>query len=371
MERHHVSQLLAASKTPSDHKSIGSSESCSEDYFTASSVTPVLSETHENRSDRRVQTDLVSNWLSTTIGLDGPLSVRRSSADSSRWSVAVTSSSGSSIKFSTDASKPSFNQRATINWAKSLPKRKPRRQHNITEVSMSSHSSHRCFEHFTIASQENHSNDGGLAHDSRFPSLAQRYAYDDRHEIATKSCPELFNCSYKSNRAVSPMSKVVGTHSPSKVSVTSNFKYDHNPSSRGHHKSHFKVRDFRMLRFLRRFYSGISPYTRRTEFPAPPDGEERRFLSRESVDICPSSGDETPICNTPDPDDPSYLQNFPTGSHLDPLAMASLIIAAGGLDQLALRARRRGNRSEVPTTKSGRKRRRASHLSEVMFPRLV
>lgn len=61
-----------------------------------------------------------------------------------------------------------------------------------------------------------------------------------------------------------------------------------------------RKRSSRFFRHLsRRFHRSSSNYSIRSDFPAPPHGTERRWLSRDSADICPSSGDESPVCNTP------------------------------------------------------------------------
>lgn len=105
------------------------------------------------------------------------------------------------------------------------------------------------------------------------------------------------------------------------------------------HRHHFHVRNivtrqFRSLgRKLQR--TGSSSFSIRSDFPAPPDSRQRRLLARDSVDIWPSSGNETPLFNTPESNISSFNM---VGNHLDPLAMASMVIATAELDRLSSRA---------------------------------
>ncbi|RYO73913.1 hypothetical protein DL766_009274 [Monosporascus sp. MC13-8B] len=137
------------------------------------------------------------------------------------------------------------------------------------------------------------------------------------------------------------------------------------------------VRNLRSLgRRIGRRHSRSSTKSTRSDFPAPQDGKERRLLSRYPADAWPSSGDETPIYNTPESHELPFLQNFPAGSYIDPLATGPVTIAIGELDRLSSRARRSGSRSEAAlsgssasttATRRGRRRRTASRLSEVMY----
>ncbi|RYP05490.1 hypothetical protein DL764_003750 [Monosporascus ibericus] len=151
------------------------------------------------------------------------------------------------------------------------------------------------------------------------------------------------------------------------------------PPPRERHHHHLNVCDVKNLRSLGR---GIRRQSRssikstRSDFPAPPDGKERRLLSRYPVDTWPSSGDETPIYNTPEPHNVPFLQNFPTGSYIDPLVTAPTMIATGELDRLSSQARRNGSRSEAvlngssawtTVMRQGKRRRTAGRSSDVMY----
>ncbi|KAI0097535.1 hypothetical protein GGR51DRAFT_540647 [Nemania sp. FL0031] len=78
-----------------------------------------------------------------------------------------------------------------------------------------------------------------------------------------------------------------------------------------------------------------SMYSIRPEFPPPPDGVERRYRSRNSNDIWPSSGEESPIFNTPE-SNISPMQ--PAGHHADLLAASGLLMATADLDRLTASA---------------------------------
>ncbi|OTA88386.1 hypothetical protein M434DRAFT_124087 [Hypoxylon sp. CO27-5] len=75
----------------------------------------------------------------------------------------------------------------------------------------------------------------------------------------------------------------------------------------------------------------------RSELPAPRNSKERRRLARDSVDAWPSSGEETPVFNTPESNINDAGTPHAVGHHFDPLAMASMIIATAELDRLSTR----------------------------------
>ncbi len=257
----------------------------------------------------------------------------------------------------------------------SLPKRKPRRQHNTTEVSLG-RISRDCLGYLSRASQEIHNDDDILIPNDQPSSLTDRYASDSINRVVTKSCPELHDQSDEFDESAPLKLKVGGTRLCRVRLTMAHIKQkddNRQPAPQGRHHPRFNVQDFRALRSLgyRTHCSGSPAFSTRTEFPAPPDRKRRRLLSRDSVDICPSSGDETPIYNTPDPDHP----RCPTGSYIDPLAMASVVIAVGKLNRLSSQGRRRGSQSETPSSRTsasmpalrpGRNSRRASRLPEVM-----
>ncbi|KAI0122697.1 hypothetical protein F4814DRAFT_438648 [Daldinia grandis] len=96
---------------------------------------------------------------------------------------------------------------------------------------------------------------------------------------------------------------------------------------------HLRVRNIRIRR------SGSSTFSIRSEFPAPLHSKERRLLARNSIDLWPPSGEESPLFNTPE----SNVTNAKRISqeirrHIDPLAIASVMIATAELDRLSSRS---------------------------------
>lgn len=90
---------------------------------------------------------------------------------------------------------------------------------------------------------------------------------------------------------------------------------------------------YRGLRSLgRRFRQSSSSYSIRSDFPVPPEGKERRLLARESADIHPSSGSETPLLNTPEP---GGTPTATSRGKVELLAMTGTMIAASELDRLS------------------------------------
>lgn len=134
---------------------------------------------------------MVSDWLSLATGFDGPLSLGPPSTPSSHGSAAVSSSSSSDIRCLVNPKRLCPCRNGTINWDISLPRRRPRRQHNNTEVSRPSRTHCNAPLGSPAASQHDYSDGGnGLIHDPQKPSLAPEYA-NDTHLATTKSCPEL------------------------------------------------------------------------------------------------------------------------------------------------------------------------------------
>lgn len=109
-----------------------------------------------------------------------------------------------------------------------------------------------------------------------------------------------------------------------------------------HHMRNAVARRFRALR--RRFHRSSSSYSIRSDFPAPPAGRERRLLSRASADIYPSSGEETPIFNTPQS---GMTPIPPVGGHINLLAIAGTSIAIENLDHLSAKSEKTEADSEM------------------------
>ncbi|KAI2779961.1 hypothetical protein F4815DRAFT_471724 [Daldinia loculata] len=108
------------------------------------------------------------------------------------------------------------------------------------------------------------------------------------------------------------------------------------------YRHHLRVRNivtkqFRSLRQrIRR--SGSSTFSVRSEFPAPRHSKERRLLARDSMGTWPPSGEESPLFNTPESNATNAKRiSQDIGRHIDPLAMASVMIATAELDRLSSR----------------------------------
>lgn len=111
--------------------------------------------------------------------------------------------------------------------------------------------------------------------------------------------------------------------------------YSRFDNSRHQHRLHVPSSLSRRLRSFREKFGrkpSSSAYSIRSEFPPPPDGKERRILSRNSTDILSSSGEESPLFNTPES---NITPMKPDGRRVDPLAASGLLIATAELDRLS------------------------------------
>ncbi|KAI8964203.1 hypothetical protein F5Y11DRAFT_355808 [Daldinia sp. FL1419] len=109
--------------------------------------------------------------------------------------------------------------------------------------------------------------------------------------------------------------------------------------NRSRYRHHLRVRNMIANQFRsigRRFRrSNSSAFSIRSEFPGPLHSKERRLLARDSVDIWPSSSPESPLFNTPESNTINVKRSQDIGRYIDPLAMASMIIATAELDRLS------------------------------------
>lgn len=122
------------------------------------------------------------------------------------------------------------------------------------------------------------------------------------------------------------------------------------------HQHHLRVpetvsKHFQSLRDKFHRLRSSSMYSIRAEFPPPPDGRERRILSRNSADIWPSSGEESPIFNTPESNVTPMAAEVP---HADSLAASGLQLATAELDRLTTSAQ--GSRPRTSATSFERSR---------------
>ncbi|KAI1122344.1 hypothetical protein F5Y10DRAFT_77043 [Nemania abortiva] len=268
--------------------------------------------------------------LSTT-GLDGPRSSPSETSPFNSPSNRPSSPLGSlslgnclpheSRKLKSDTS-------GSIDWEKSWPKRKPRRRHDVSESSEPDPSPHRHPGGLDIMETGSKENTDSLnleeSEDQSRPPNVQ--------DCVFKSCPELYR------RSPSALPPSTSRFRPDKGFGLESPNYSQFGASRHRHRPRMPERVSRRFRSLRdRLYRGRSSsmYSIRPEFPPPPDAKERRYRSRNSNDIWPSSGEESPIFNTPES---SISPVPPPGHHADLLAASGLIIATAELDRLTASA---------------------------------
>ncbi|KAI1657016.1 hypothetical protein F4813DRAFT_88580 [Daldinia decipiens] len=159
---------------------------------------------------------------------------------------------------------------------------------------------------------------------------AQLYVIQ-RH--AHNSCPEFCR---QLDDFQAPPSRLEGQDSQARVN---NFRPNVDKSR---YRRHLRVRNivtnqFRSLgQRIRR--SGSSTFSIRSEFPAPRHSKERRLLARDPVGTWPPSGEESPLFNTPESNATNTKRiSQDIGRYIDPLAIASVMIATAELDRLSSR----------------------------------
>ncbi|KAI1080974.1 hypothetical protein F5B20DRAFT_579799 [Whalleya microplaca] len=268
--------------------------------------------------------------IQSETGFDGPLSSRdgenyltpegRSCELGS--SIRRSRLSGSSRGLRSDES-------GSIDWEKCWPKRRPRRVHDVSEASNTDPvpQSYTTDIFSMVKDQddsdsETHAEEKSCSHvtkhDTRFHAI---------HHIAFNSCPELH---HQLEFAGEPPPGY-SAHGGQDCVPQLRLKLDE-----GRYRHHGHVRDKLSKRFrsfgrrLRR--SSSSSYSIRSDFPAPLDGKERRIRARCSADVWLSSGEESPIFNTPESNAGSACS---PSHHIDPLAIAGVMIATAELDRLS------------------------------------
>ncbi|KAI1493840.1 hypothetical protein F5X96DRAFT_620153 [Biscogniauxia mediterranea] len=255
-------------------------------------------------------------------GFDGP----NSSSDDAQFLFPSDALGGPSRPSTHRSRELRSDMSGSIDWEKSWPKRNPRRVHNVSEASNPDVYRHtHGIDFLSMMTQSEGSDDSSrdnlscpdiMAHDGRFHAI---------HQYALKSCPDL----HRQLDGFVPFWTTLDGDRPAALPDYSEFdKYRH----RYHlHFSHRIARRFRS--FGRRLRgSSSSTYSIRSEFQAPLDAKERRFLARDSTDIWPSSGDESQVFNTPE-SNPSPVQSG--ASHINTLAMAGMMVATAELDRLS------------------------------------
>ncbi|KAI1385756.1 uncharacterized protein F4822DRAFT_445660 [Hypoxylon trugodes] len=272
-------------------------------------------------------------------GLDGPQSSESDKLSKLlRDGLSDLKESSQSADPSTDSHNLNSNTSGSIDWDRDWEKRKPRQKHEVSEVSNSNHAYRTHVNDPIEMARDNGNVENGSGsedtsdnkscsylsqHDARFHAI-QRYALN--------SCPELHRQLDDFDRSLFE-SKVIENQNQDQITQL------RSQLEKNRHWHHFHIRNivtrqFRSLgKKLRR--SGSSTFTIRSDLPARRGSKERRLLARESVNNWPSSGEETPLFNTPESNAAGLPHNI--RHHFDPLAMASMMIATGELDRLSSR----------------------------------
>ncbi|KAI1413454.1 hypothetical protein F5Y13DRAFT_161302 [Hypoxylon sp. FL1857] len=390
---------LATSGAYSPCQTRGFPESCRDRPLTPVSPNPVDSQSLKRRQERNTEDDLICVWLSgvyrsdcpnpeaefaaqsTSVvpldsgervkvvagftcptivlqpprrnrstaqsgtGLDGP-----QSSDSDKLSKIVRDGLLSDLKESSRSADPSVTSQklksttsGSIDWGKTWEKRKPRRKHDVSEASNLNHAVYRHGDDLFPAANDNNGNDSDSSSgpDSDDVSDDKSCSHLSEHDAqfhviqkhAVSSCPEL-------QRQLDDFGKSLSrpkTGNDQEQIARLRFQLDGNQ-----HRHRFSVRNIVTKQFqslgrrLKR--SGSSTFSVRSELPAPRTSKERRRLARDSADIWPSSGEETPMFNTPESNITNSGPLPAAGHHFDPLAMASMMIATAELDRLSSRA---------------------------------
>ncbi|KAI0427575.1 hypothetical protein F5Y09DRAFT_315839 [Xylaria sp. FL1042] len=170
--------------------------------------------------------------------------------------------------------------------------------------------------------------------------------FRNAQEGALKSCPELYRRSF--NVARSSISKFA----PDTISGLKPPNYTQFDSNRHQHRHRIQEtvsKRFYSLRDRLRRGRSSSMFSVRPEFPPPPAGKVRRYRSRNSNEIWPSS-EESPIFNTPE-SNKSPVQ--PQGQNTALLAASGLRLAAVELDRLTNKSRSAKSSIEVARISSG------------------
>ncbi|KAI0832195.1 hypothetical protein F5Y06DRAFT_281267 [Hypoxylon sp. FL0890] len=276
-------------------------------------------------------------------GLDGP-----QSSESDKLSKRVRDGlndlkeSSRSTDLSVSSRKLRSSTSGSIDWDKTWEKRKPRRKHDVSEASNLNYVPLPHGDDLLPAANDSNDINSGSSSgtDSDGVSDNKSCLYLSQHDAqfhviqkhAANSCPELQHQLEDFDKSL-PRPK---TGDSQEQTTRLRFKLNENQ-----HRHLFHVRNLVTMRFRslgRKFKrSGSSNLSVQSDFPAPRNSKERRRLARESMDAWPSSGEETPVFNTPE----SNITNAGTpraaGHHFDPLAMASMMIATAELDRLSSR----------------------------------
>ncbi|ORY60804.1 uncharacterized protein BCR38DRAFT_411921 [Pseudomassariella vexata] len=275
-----------------------------------------------------------SRWGS---GFDGPLSPTSNNETESAPSE-IGSSLPQRMQSGGENSQVSSTESGSIDWERSWFKRKPRRTHNVSEVSIPDPAFHtHAIDLFSMTSLDAEDSSGDSGSDIACPHVVEHHAqFHALQQFALKSCPELHTTLDKYEAADSEAS----SHRNEWRDPASGLSA-HRPNTKRPRETMRDAMSRRLHSLGRRFHRTSSNYSVRPDFPAHPHGKDRRLLARNSSDICPSSGDENPVFNSPASD---FMPDNTSGKPADLLDKASIMIAAAELDRLSSM----GGRSHTP-----------------------
>ncbi|KAI0973566.1 hypothetical protein F4678DRAFT_425159 [Xylaria arbuscula] len=275
-------------------------------------------------------------------GFDGPRS--STSATSSLHSPKSSSPPLGSLSLGNcipcKPRKPKSDTSGSGDMEKNVPKRKPLERNDVSEGSDLDPPAHENpVESPSIEKEKGDTTP--LKHDEQ----EHQCHFQNSQECALKSCPELYR---RSNSVVrSTISRFVpGT--VSSLKPPSYTQFDTNRHQHRHRIQETVSKRFRSLREKLRRGRSSSMFSVRPEFPPPPAGKERRYRSRNSNEIWPSSEESPPIYNTPE-SNKSPVQLLPGAL----LAASGMRLAAVELDRLTNQSRSTKTSVEVARISSG------------------
>lgn len=184
----------------------------------------------------------------------------------------------------------------SIDWEKSWYKHKPRRAHNVSEVTAPDPVFHKhAVDIFSMTSFDGDESDEDII--TARSSIVRNHLQSSVIQVhAFKSCPELYRpLESPSGQTDQTVNYLLTTGQKLRLTRKQTV-----PDSEGRvcHPIRDTIRE-RLRHLRRKLHRSSSNYSIRSEFPAPLHGTERRLLSRDSADIYPSSGEETPVFTTP------------------------------------------------------------------------
>ncbi|KAK9794136.1 hypothetical protein SCARD494_05713 [Seiridium cardinale] len=231
---------------------------------TRSSVSPA---THSDSSGFRIQS-YFTGWHNSSHKRGAP------SRSQSEFRPGYDGPS-SSINSQSEHSKAHI-ELGMINWEKSWFRHKPRRVHNVSEVTAPDPAVHKhAVDLFSMTGFESDESEEDIV---ASPIDGKQHHHHELRTLACKSCPE-FYCP--------PHDAETG--------IESGILYR---TRQSRHTMRDAVR--KRFQYLRsRFHRPSSSYSVRSDFPVPPYGTKRRLLSRDAVDMYTSSGEETGLFTTP------------------------------------------------------------------------